>query len=67
MVLAYIDHFDGRAIPASWEALGVGLRLAETTQSAVKAVVLGSGVENIAQEALEYGASEVLLGDLPML
>lgn len=67
MVLVYIDHFDGRAIPASWEALGVGLRLAEATQSAVKAVVLGNGVENIAQEALEYGASEVLLGDLPML
>ncbi len=67
MVLVYIDHFDGRAIPAAWEALGVGLRLAEATQSAVKAVVLGSGVESIAQAALEYGASEVLLVDLPML
>jgi electron transfer flavoprotein alpha subunit len=67
MVVVYIDHFDGRAIPASWEALGVGLRLAEGTQSVAKAVVLGSGVESIAQEALEFGASEVLLVDLPML
>jgi len=67
MVLVYIDHFDGRAIPASWEALGVGLKLAEATDSEVKALVLGSGVEGIAQAALEYGASEVLLVDLPML
>ena len=67
MVIVYIDHFDGRAIPASWEALGVGHKLAEATESEVKVVVLGSGVENIAQEALEFGASEVLLADLPML
>ena len=67
MVIVYIDHFDGRAIPASWEALGVGHKLAEATDTEVKAVVLGSGVENIAREALEFGASEVLLGDRPML
>lgn len=67
MVIVYIDHFDGRAVPASWEALGVGLVLAKETESEAKAVVLGSGIEGIASEALEFGASEVLLADLPVL
>jgi electron transfer flavoprotein alpha subunit len=67
MVIVYIDHFGGRAIPASWEALGVGLELAEATGSEAKAVVLGSGVEGIADEAIEFGASEALLADLPVL
>jgi electron transfer flavoprotein alpha subunit len=67
MVIVYIDHFDGRAIPASWETLGVGRNLAEATESEIKAVILGSAVEAIAQEALECGAGEVLLADEPAL
>jgi hypothetical protein len=42
MIIVYIDHFDGHAIPASWETLGVGSSLAETMGSDLKAVVLGS-------------------------
>ena len=67
MILVYIDHFDGRAIPASWETLGVGRDLAEATGSNTKAVVLGSNVEQIAQQALEFGAGEALLADDAML
>jgi len=67
MIIVYIDHFDGRAIPASWETLGVGRDLAEATGSEVKAVVLGSDVEPIAQQALEYGAGDALLADDAML
>ncbi|MFQ5941939.1 MAG: electron transfer flavoprotein subunit alpha/FixB family protein [Anaerolineales bacterium] len=67
MVLVYIDHFDDRAIPASWESLGVGRSMAEATGVEVKAIVLGSGVEALAQEALVYGASEVFYVDLPEL
>jgi electron transfer flavoprotein alpha subunit len=54
----YIDHFKGTALPASWEAIGVG-----KTLGTVKALVFGQGVEALAKTALEYGADEVLLAD----
>jgi electron transfer flavoprotein alpha subunit len=54
----YIDHFKGAALSASWEAVGVGKTLGQVT-----ALVLGSGVEALANTAFEYGADEVLLAD----
>ena len=56
--LVYIDHFKGDVQPASWEALG----LAKSFGSA-SAVVFGSGVDTVAQAALEHGADEVLVAD----
>ncbi len=67
MILVYIDHFDGRALAASWETLGVGRDLAEAAGSETKVVVLGSDVEPIAQQGLEYGAGEALLADDALL
>ena len=60
--LIYIDHFKGDVQPASWEAIG----LAKSFGSA-SAVVFGSGVDAVAQSALEHGADEVLLADDPAL
>ena len=57
-IFVYVDQFKGQALPASWEAIGAGKTLGEVT-----ALVFGEGVENVAQEAFQYGASEVLLGD----
>ena len=54
----YIDHFKGEALPASWEAIGVGKAFGD-----VSALVFGSGVEAVAKSAFEYGANEVLLAD----
>jgi electron transfer flavoprotein alpha subunit len=54
----YIDHFKGEALPASWEALGVGKTLGE-----ISALVFGSGVDELGKTAFEYGANEVLLAD----
>ncbi len=54
----YIDHFKGSALPASWEAIGVGKTLGSVT-----ALVFGQGVEALAKAAFEYGADEVLLAD----
>ena len=54
----YVDHFKGEALPASWEAIGVGKTLGNVT-----ALVFGSGVEAVANSAFEYGADEVLLAD----
>ena len=54
----YIDHFKGSALPASWEAIGVGKTLGKVT-----ALVFGSGIEALATVAFEYGADEVMLAD----
>ena len=54
----YIDHFKGNAMPASWETIGVAKTLGSVT-----ALVLGSGIEALANTAFEYGADEVLLAD----
>jgi electron transfer flavoprotein alpha subunit len=54
----YIDHFKGSALPASWEAIGVGKTLGSVT-----AIVFGFGIEALAKAAFEYGADEVLLAD----
>jgi electron transfer flavoprotein alpha subunit len=56
--LVYIDHFKGEVQPASWEALGLAKSF-----GAAAAVVFGSGVEAVAQAALEYSADEVFVAD----
>jgi electron transfer flavoprotein alpha subunit len=62
-IWVYIDHFKGEALPASWEALGVGVSLATEFGGGVTALVFGSGVDATAQEAFHFGADEVILGD----
>ena len=66
-VFVYIDHFDGQALPASWEAIGVARSMADTLGGGVTAVVLGHDVEEIVKQAIEYGADEVQFGDDPEL
>ncbi len=61
-IFVYVDQFKGEALPSSWEAIGAGKTLGEVT-----ALVLGEGVEGVAQEAFHYGADEVLLADHPTL
>ena len=50
-IWVFIDQFKGTALPASWESLGVGKTLGEVT-----ALVFGVSVEQVAQEAFQYGA-----------
>lgn len=66
-VLAYIDHFQGKAGISSWEALGAARKVAEVLGGGVAAVILGHGVEPLAKEAFEHGADEVVLADAPEL
>ncbi len=61
-IFVYIDHFKGEALAASWEALGLAKSFGATT-----AIVFGSGVDNVANAALEYGADDVLVADDPAL
>jgi electron transfer flavoprotein alpha subunit len=62
-IYVYIDHFGGKVLPASWEALGVADSLKESFSSGVTAVIIGHDVGSIAQEAVTYGADEVLVAD----
>jgi electron transfer flavoprotein alpha subunit len=62
-VLVYIDQFQGKALPASWEALGAGRTLADGLGGSLTALVVGSQVEGLAAEAFQYGADEVLLAE----
>lgn len=57
-IFVYIDHFKGEALAASWEALGLARSFGVTT-----ALVFGSGVDDVAKAALEYGADDVLVAD----
>lgn len=66
-VWVYIDQFKGQVLPASWEVISAGRKLAEQLGSGVAAVVLGDGVGKVAQEAFQNGADEVVLADDPVL
>jgi electron transfer flavoprotein alpha subunit len=62
-IWVYIDHFKGTALPASWEAVGA----AKSLGASVTGLVLGKGVEALAQQAFEFGADSVILCDDPTL
>lgn len=61
-IFVYIDHFKGEVQATSWEALGLAKSFGAAT-----AIVFGSGVDDVAKAALEYGADEVLAADDPAL
>jgi len=62
-ILVYVDHFQGQPLPASWEAIGAARGLADEMGAGVSAVVLGSGIEDIADSAFHHGADDVLMMD----
>ena len=57
-ILVYIDHFKGEALPASWEAVGVGKTFGKVT-----GLVIGSGLEALTKTVFEYGVDEILLAE----
>jgi electron transfer flavoprotein alpha subunit len=62
-VLVYIDQFKGEALAASWETLGAGRTLADQMSGGVIALVAGSGAQQVAAQAFQFGADEVLYAD----
>ena len=62
-VFVYVDQFKGTALPTSWEVVGVGRTLADQLGGTVSALVIGQNVENLAQQAIQYGADEAMLAD----
>lgn len=66
-VLVYLDHFEGKAPPATWEALGAGARLAGELGGGVAAVLCGHDLDDLANQAFEYGDGRVFVASDPSL
>ncbi len=66
-IWVYIDQFKGQPLAISWEGIGAGKTLAPQLGGGVTALVFGKGIENIASQAFQFGADEVLLADDPSL
>jgi len=65
-VWVYVEQTDGKPAIVSWELLGAGANLSKTLGVELCAVVIGSGVENLCQEAFAYGATKTYLIDAPV-
>lgn len=64
-VLAFAEHRDGKFKKSSCEAVQAAASLAKDLGAEMIALVVGSGVQNIAGELGAYGASRVLVVDAP--
>lgn len=62
-VWVYIDQFNGEAIPSSWEAIDAARMLADELGGGVTAVIAGSEVQQLSEQAIQYGADQVYLCD----
>lgn len=66
-ILAYIDHFHGKAQPSSWEGVGLAAAIAGDSGGEVAALVLGEGIGELAEAAIHHGADQVFLAEDPIL
>jgi len=62
-VWVFIEQNDGEPARVSWELTGAGRGLADSLGVELSAVIIGSGVEHLAQEAFSYGADNAYLID----
>ena len=66
-IMVYAEYRHGRVAPVSFELLGIGRILADQQKVPLSAVLLGSGMENVAAELVSYGADTVFQVDDPAL
>ncbi|MEN8135726.1 MAG: electron transfer flavoprotein subunit alpha [Thermodesulfobacteriota bacterium] len=66
-VWVYAEFRDGRVAPVSFELLGAGRKLADQLGVPLSAILLGSGLEDKAQDLVAYGADKVYQIDDPAL
>jgi electron transfer flavoprotein alpha subunit len=60
-VYVWIETFNGKANPTSWEALGAGKTLADGYGVPLTALVFGENAANVAKEAATYGATKAIV------
>ncbi len=66
-IWVWVEQEGGRAHPVSWELLGQARKMAQVLDVPVSAIVMGSGVEVLAGQAIARGADFVYLADDPTL
>lgn len=66
-VLVLCETKEGKLASISTELLGGGRKLADDLGQELAAVLVGSGVADLAQEAIAYGADKVYVVDDPLL
>lgn len=66
-VLIFAEIIEGRLASVSTELLGCGRKLAADLGQDLSAVLAGSGVAALAQQAISYGADRVFVVDDPLL
>jgi len=66
-VMAYCEVTDGKLASIGSELLGGGRKLADDLGEELIAVLVGSGVAGLAQEAIAFGAEKVYVVDDPLL
>ncbi|MEA2642510.1 MAG: electron transfer flavoprotein alpha subunit [Chloroflexota bacterium] len=66
-IWVYVQHRAGVAAPVAWQLLGVGRTMAQQVGVPVAAVVLGSNVKHLCDEAIANGADTVYYIDDPVL
>ncbi|MDD5288794.1 MAG: electron transfer flavoprotein subunit alpha/FixB family protein [Dehalococcoidales bacterium] len=66
-VMIFTEIIDGKLAPIAKELLGAGRKLANDLKEELSALVVGSGVANVAAEAITFGADKVFVVDDPLL
>ncbi len=66
-VAVYAEHKNDKLAAIAKEGLGVGRKLADALGQELYAVVVGSGVSDIAKQAIAAGAQKVYIIDDPLL
>lgn len=66
-VWVFIEQTEGHIAPVSWELMGEAQRLSKDLGVELCGVLLGDGVEPVANDVFGYGASKVYLIDAPVL
>ncbi|MDD4876067.1 MAG: electron transfer flavoprotein subunit alpha/FixB family protein [Dehalococcoidales bacterium] len=66
-VMVYGESTDGKLAAITTELLGCGRKLADDLGQELYAVILGSDINGLAQEAIAFGADKVFTVDDPLL
>ena len=66
-VMVHCEVAEGKLVAIATELLGCGRKLADELGEELYAVLVGSGVSTIAQEAITFGADKVYVVDDPLL
>ena len=66
-VLIYADQLEGKLSSNAREALAFGSRIAQTSNGEIGAVLVGTGAEESAKEAIACGADQAFTVENPIL